>query len=481
MKVIKNYLYNLSYQILTLILPLITVPYISTVLGAKGVGDYSYTYANTQYFVIFGMIGITLYGNRQIAYVRDNKEKLKNTFYSVYLLQLITISISLTLFVIFAMLNKAETRVLYFIQGLNIIAAMVDISWLFMGLEEFKKTVIRNTIVKLVSLASIFMFVKSSNDLKIYVFILGISAVVGNLTFWLYIPKAIGFKGINIEKLNIHLKASCALFIPQIAIQIYSLLDRTLLGIITDTVQVGYYENSQKLIKMALMVVTAIGTVMMPKIANTIANGEDEKVKYYIENSFLIVSFMAMPLCFGVMGIAPEMATWFFGENFIGIDKLIVLGSLIIIPIAWSTITGIQTLIPLKRNKEFTLSVTLGAAINFMLNIVFIKYFKAMGAAFATVIAEIVVTTTQLYFIRDIIKPIVLVKKTIVFLCSSLIMYVITRVIGYYMGDGITTTITQVIIGAVSYLGLVVLLFRIYYESIYNDSMEFVKTKILKI
>ena len=93
MQVVRNFLYNLSYQILVIILPLITVPYVSNILGAKGVGDYAFTNANMQYFVIFGMVGITLYGKRQVAYVRDDNKKLKNTFYSIYFLQLLTTAI----------------------------------------------------------------------------------------------------------------------------------------------------------------------------------------------------------------------------------------------------------------------------------------------------------------------------------------------------------------------------------------------------
>ena len=149
MQVVKNFLYNVSYQLLVIILPLITVPYVSNILGAEGIGDYAFTNANMRYFILFG--------NRQIAYVRENKENLKNTFFSIYLLQLITTTTSLILYLIFTLtFSDNNYRMLYIAQGINIVAAMFDISWLFMGLEQFKKTVIRNTLVKLVSLATIF-------------------------------------------------------------------------------------------------------------------------------------------------------------------------------------------------------------------------------------------------------------------------------------------------------------------------------------
>ena len=463
MQVAKNFLYNVSYQLLVIILPLITVPYVSNILGAEGIGDYAFTYANMQYFVIFGMVGITLYGNRQIAYVRDNKEKLRNTFFSIYTLQLITTTISFILYLIFVLVfNNGDYKWLYIVQGINIIASMTDISWLFMGLEQFKKTVVRNTIVKLASLASIFIFVKSSNHTVIYTLILALSALVGNLTFWLYVPKAIGFKSIKISELNLHLKASLALFIPQIAIQIYVLLDRTMLGAITDTVQVGFYENSQKIVKIVLTLATAIGTVMMPKIANTVASGDMKKVKYYIKNSFFFVSALSIPLMFGLMGVAPELSAWFFGNNFAGIEKLIIISSLIILAISWSNVLGMQLLVPLNKTKEFTISVTSGAIINFVLNLVLIKNFGATGACISTIIAEFTVTSVQFYLLKDFIKAEELIKPVLLFIPASIVMYIFVRIIGNSMGAGILTNIVQGMVGVITYFIIIEGFYRVF-------------------
>lgn len=463
MQVVKNFLYNVSYQLLVIILPLITVPYVSNILGAEGIGNYAFTYANMQYFVIFGMVGITLYGNRQIAYVRDNKDRLKNTFYSIYTVQLITTTISLGLYLIFTLIfNKGDYKWLYIVQGINILAAMVDISWLFMGLEQFKKTVTRNTIVKLVSLASIFIFVKSSGDTIIYTAIIALSALIGNLTFWFYLPKTVGFKKIKINRLKLHLKSSLTLFIPQIAIQIYLLLDRTILGIITDTAQVGYYENSQKIVKIVLTIATAIGTVMMPKIANTVATGDMKKVKYYVQNSFFFVSALSIPLMFGLMGVAKELAPWFFTDKFLGIESLIVVSSLIILAISWSNVLGMQLLVPLNRTKQFTISVTSGAIINFVLNLVMIKNFGAIGACISTIIAEFTVTLVQFYFVRDFIKVNELIKPVLLFIPSAIVMFIVVRILGNFMGVGLLTNIIQGLVGALTYFIIVEILYRIF-------------------
>ena len=465
MSIVKNFLYNVSYQLLTILLPLVTVPYVSKILGAERIGEYSFTYANTQYFILFGMVGITLYGNREIAYVRDDSKKLKDTFFSIYALQLITTTISLILFTIFVFLfNKEDYRYLYLAQGINILAAMLDISWLFMGLEQFKKTVIRNTLVKLVSLASIFIFVKNSEDVIIYTIILSLATLIGNITFWWYIPKMLGFKQFRISNLRIHFKSSLMLFIPQIAIQIYVLLDRTLLGLLSNTIEVGYYENSQKIVKVILTIATAIGTVMMPKIANTVATGDLAKVKYYVKNSFFFISALAIPLMFGLMGVAKQLSPWFFTDEFKGIDELVIISSLIILAISWSNVMGTQLLIPLNKVKEFTISVTAGAIINFILNLLFLKQLGAKGACISTIIAECVVTGVQFYFIRSFININELIKSILIFIPAAFIMYMGVSYVGLNMKPNIITNIIQGITGIVIYVVVLEIFYRYFHK-----------------
>lgn len=473
MKILKNYLYNVSYQLLAIILPLITVPYISKVLGAEGVGRYSLTFANTQYFIIFGMIGLSLYGNRQIAYVRDNKEKLKETFFSIYTLQLITTGSSLLIFFIYTyFFNSGEYRTLYLIQSINIIAAMVDVSWLFMGLEEFKKTVIRNTLVKLISLASIFIFVKGKNDLIIYAAILSISTLLGNLSLWLYLPEKVGKEYIKPVDIKKHFKASIALFIPQISIQVYILLDKTLLGMMTNTVDVGYYENAQKLYKVAITIATSIGTVMMPRIANIVAQGNMKKVKNYIRKSFFFATAISVPLMFGLMAISNELCPWFFTTEFQGIEELVKVYSVVILLVSCSNVLGTQLLVPMNKTREFTISVTCGAVVNLVLNLIFLKQYGSLGACYTTVAAELTVTGVQLWYVRKIMPLKGMVRPTIIFIPPGICMYFVVRAIGNLMGAGIVTNMVQVLLGALVYFIMVELIYRIINR---ESILEFIK------
>ena len=265
----KNYIYNLIYQILILILPLITTPYVSRVLGAENIGIYSYTISIATYFILFGSLGIAMYGQREIAYLQDQKEKYSKLFWEIVVLRFFTMSISSIIFYI-SFVKNGEYHMYYKILLLELLANCFDISWFFQGLEEFKKTVLRNIVVKIISIICIFVFVKSYNDLFIYFWIYVLSNLIGNISLWAYLPKYID--KIEISKIDImkHIRPTISLFIPQIAIQIYTVLDKVMIGtIILDKSEVGFYEQSQKIVKMLLTIVTSLGIVMIPRMANT--------------------------------------------------------------------------------------------------------------------------------------------------------------------------------------------------------------------
>ncbi|SKA87573.1 Membrane protein involved in the export of O-antigen and teichoic acid [Clostridium sp. USBA 49] len=475
MSVIKNYIYNIMYQILILIIPLITVPYVSRVLGADGVGINSYTNSIVQYFILFGMLGIGLYGNRTIATVREDKEKLSKTFWSIYTLQIITCSISIVAYLLFIFIFFKKYLVVAVIQSLNIVAAAVDLSWFFMGLEQFKKTVTRNSVVKIISVIFIFLLIKDKNDIILYVLILSISNLMGNLIMWGYLKNIINLDAIKEVKLkNIvkHLNNTVILFIPQIATQIYTVLDKTMIGIFANTTEVGIYENSEKIVKITLAVVTSLGTVMLPRMANMFSKGEKEKINEYIDKSIKFVSFVAIPIMFGIATISKEFVPWFFGEDFSKSSIIIPIISPIILFIAWSNVLGIQYMIPIGKNKEFTFSVTIGAIVNFVLNIFLIKHFESIGAAISTVIAEVTVTIVQIYILRKDINISSYFEIIKCFIAGA-IMAVGVRLVGYFLGIGVITTLIQIFIGSIVYFVLMILL----KSSIINNIIQYNKNK----
>lgn len=227
MKVLRNYLYNAGYQVLAIIVPLITSPYISRVLHASGVGDNAYTNSIIQYFVMFAALGVGYYGNREIAYVREDRQKMSATFWEIQILKTLTTLVAYLAFVIFLQIYTEYTWYLW-IQSINVLAVAFDISWLFMGIEDFKRTVIRNTIVKLASMIMIFTLVRDANDVALYIFIIGASTFFGNLILWPYLKKIL--VPVKLKELHPlkHFNPTVSLFIPQVATSVYLQLNKTM-------------------------------------------------------------------------------------------------------------------------------------------------------------------------------------------------------------------------------------------------------------
>jgi O-antigen/teichoic acid export membrane protein len=438
-------------------MPLITVPYISRILGKEGVGVYSYTLSIVQYFVILGSLGISIYGNRQIAYVRDDKEKMSKTFWSITFLKIATTSIALLFYMVTFGLNSTYGNI-YLIQTINIIAAMIDISWLYMGLEDFKKTVNRNLMVKIIGVICIFLFVKSYEDLDKYVIINVSMTLFGNLVMWIYVPRTVLKIKIRFSDITEHIIPTVQLFIPQISIQVYAVLNKTMLGSLANTGEVGLFEQSEKIIKLVLGLVTSLGVVMLPRMSNTFANGNNEKMNGYLNKSLQGVAYVSIPMAIGLAAVSKELVPWFFGPDFTNVSCLMVILTPILFFIAISNVLGVQYLLPTNRTKEFTVSVTIGAIINLILNFILIPYYKALGACIATVIAEFCVTLVQFISLRKNIKKKIILKSIVKYILSATVMFIVVRFIGAYIGAKIITTIIQGVLGAIIYVVILVLL-----------------------
>lgn len=453
MKIIKNYLYNVFYQVFVLLVPLITMPYIARVLGPTGVGINSFTNSNTQYFILIGSIGVSLYGNRQIAYYRDDKAKTSQIFWEVFLMRMITILVALLAFFIFLGFEKSYHQA-YLMQAILIVAAAFDISWFFMGFENFKVTVLRNIIVKLISLACIFIFVRGKGDLTLYIAVLSISQLIGNITLFPYLKRYINLPNWRELKIWRHFKPSLVLFVPQIATQVYLILNKTMVGKMVSVEAAGFYDNSDKIVKMVLAIVTATGTVMLPRVANTFAKGDHEQVKKYLYQSFDFVSAVSIPMMFGIAAIAPKFATMFFGQAFDAVGPLMMVESLVILFIAWSNVLGIQYLLPTGHNKEFTMSVTVGAVVNIILNVPLILWLGTEGAMISTVISEFSVTLYQFYIVRRELDLLQMMQDTWKYLLSGLIMFITVLTMNIRLPFSMVQLVIQALIGVIIYCGI---------------------------
>lgn len=447
----RNYIYNLIYQIVAIILPFITTPYVSRVLGVTNVGIYGYTLSISAYFILFGSLGTALYGQREIAYEQNNKQKYSQTFIEIIILRIITMSISLLLFYLL-FCKTGEYNNYFKILILELIATTLDISWFFQGLEEFKKTVTRNLIVKIISVILIFVFVKTKKDLNIYFLIYTMSILIGNLSLWLYLPDFLTIK--NIKKINLkkHFKSTIVLFIPQIAIQIYTILDKTMLGtIIIDKAEVGYYTQAEKMIKLMLTVITSLGTVMLPRIASNFAKGDIEKIKIYIKRAFNLVFLISFPMIIGIISVSYIFVPWFFGKGYDKVIPVMCILTPILLFIGMSNVIGMQFLLPTKKQKEYTYSVVIGAVSNFIINLILIPKLGAVGAAIGTIIAECSVTISQIVFTRKQIDYKEILKLSKNYIISSIVMLLVLLLCKTLLNTSVISMFIQIIIGIATY------------------------------
>lgn len=451
-KVAKNYIYNLIYQLLIVVVPLITTPYLSRVLGASNIGRFSYTQSITTYFILFGTIGSALYGQREIAYVQSNKRSRTNVFSEIVLLRFITVSISLVIYWKMFIVNE-KYKILFAILCIQIIASVFDISWFFQGMEEFKLIVFRNMIIRLLGVVLLFIFVKTKNDLYIYALTYCIPLIAGNLSLWLYLPKFVDlptFRELNLVR---HISPMLILFLPQISTQIYNVLDKTMIGQLASGIsEVGYYEQSQKIIKIAITLVTSVGTVVMPYMAAAIGQGQYKKITDSIFKSFKFVFCLSFALSGGIIAISDKFVPWFFGNGFEKVSTLMIIFAPIIVVIGVSNVLGIQFLLPLKKQKEYTVSVTAGAIVNIVFNFILIPKMDSIGATIASLVAEIIVTVTQIIFVRKMLPIKSIMISALRYLLYAVIMGIIVFCVGIGKASSVITTISQIVLGGGIYI-----------------------------
>lgn len=453
MKVLKNYLYNASYQLLAIVVPIITTPYINRVLGPHGVGINTFTNTIIQYFILLGSIGIGLYGNRQVAYIRENKKKLSETFWEIEIVKIFSVSLSIIVFFCYLLLF-ANYKFYMLLQFVNLVAAIFDISWFFEGLEDFKRTVVRNTIVRILSTILIFLLVKTKNDTGVYILIIGCSNLFGNLTLWPYLRRIL--QPINLRKLKYlqHVLPSLSLFLPQVALQIYQVLNKTILGVMVSTNASGFYYDADTIIKMLLSLVTAIGTVMLPHMANEFANGNKENMKEMMYNSANITMCITFAFSFGIAAIATKFTPIFFGKQFLPVGPAMMLESPVIILAGISGVIGTQFLIPTDQIKHYTASLIIGAIISIILNFVFIPLWALNGAMIATVLSELSVAAYQIYYVVSTkqLKIYRLLENNIKYLIAGLVMFLVVYRIDKILPGSVLFLVLEVITGGIIYI-----------------------------
>ncbi|MBS6376262.1 MAG: flippase [Clostridium sp.] len=462
----KNFLYNVLYQILLVILPLITAPYISRTLGATAVGVYSYTYSVAYYFLLIAMLGIGNHGNRSVAAVRDDREKLNKTFSSIYSLQVMTFSIAILAYAFYLVLFVKDNRLIVLLQLIYVTSGLFDIGWLFFGLEQFKLTVARNTLIKISTVVLMFVFVHKPSDLWKYTLIMSAGTLFSQAYLWLYVKKYVSFEKCSVKEIASNIKPVLILFIPVLAYSIYKVMDKIMLGNMSSYDQVGFYNNAEKIINIPMGIITALGTVMLPRMSNIVANGDKKRVDDYIRISAKLVTLLSSAIAFGLMGVSSVLAPVFFGDEFIACGEIIRLLSVTVFFIAWANVIRTQYLIPNKRDSIYLTSTMVGAILNLIINWMLIPKYQANGAAFGTIVAEFSVMLVQMVAVKNELPMRKYIMSYSPILIIGLTMAVLVDRIGIKLGVSISTLAIQILAG-----GFFFCIATIAYLRISNDEM----------
>ena len=474
-----NYLYNAAYQLLALLTPFVTTPYLSRVLKADGIGKISYTYSIAHYFILFSSLGIYAYGQREISYVQDDRAERSRIFWNLEALAVINVSLCLTIYLVLTYIYAKNNYVLYIMQGINITYAAFEVGWLFSGMEEFKIIALRNTVVRIINVVLVFMFVKSQEDLNIYVLINAIFLTLGNIVIFFSLPKYIDAPDFKKIRPFQGIKTIMALFLPNIAVEVYTVLDKTMLGIFTSTAfENGYYASAMKISKIPMTLILAMSSVLVPRMGFFFVKNDMNAVHEYMYMSYRYVWFLGIPVCLGLIGISDNFVPWFFGNGYMKVAELLKITSFLVIATGIHNATGAQYLVPAKQQTVYTLTITLGAVVNFCMNLVFIPFLGSYGAAFASVIAESVIALSQLYVLRKELSILKIAASSRNYLIAGIIMLSALVFMGKKLAPSPVNTFIMILSGALIYFAVLVILHDDFFTQNAYRALESLKQKI---
>ena len=456
----KNYIYNLLYQMLAVVIPLLVTPYVARVLGVGPVGAFSYTTAVTGYFVLFGNLGIATYGQLRVAACRNDKKAVSKIFYELVILRFVLMGTASLLFLVFIQVFSAEEyRTLYMVLLIQIASSAVDIAWLLQGFEEFGKIVVRNTVIKVLSVILIFSFVKKPEDLYIYALIMNGSTLLGNMSIWYFAPAFVEWVPLSELEPRRHLRPCIIYFIPTIATTLYLSLDKTMIRwFTTSSVENGYYEQAQKIEQMAATVVTSMSVVTMPRMAYLYSNESVDRLKDRLQQSIRFILMMSIPMCLGMIAVSDNLIPLYLGSGYDKSAVLLKFFSFLIIVVGLNNAVGKQVLMPVGRQKNYNVSVIIGAIVNVALNSLLIPRLYSVGAVIASVAAETTILLAFIHYSKDYIQLSWILKASVKYLIAGLVMLAAILAAGGALGRSWPVLILQVTAGMAIYVVLILLM-----------------------
>ncbi len=469
----KNLGFQTVYQILNTCLPLITAPYLARTLGATQLGVFSYTSSIVTYFTLTAMLGTINYGTRSIASVKEDKEKRSRVFCGIYLLQLLTSLFATVIYILYVTVICRENNIIATIQIIALISCFVDISWLFFGMENFKTTVTVSMIFRVITVVGILFLVKDPGDLWIYTVLMLGGVLAGQIILWIYALRYINFVRVSYENIKEHIKPNLLLFVPLLAMSVYHTMDKTMLGIMSNYEQSGFYYNADKLINIPLGVVNGVGTVMLPRMTALYHTGKQREGNQLFIFSTEGVAVISSAMAFGIAAISNEFVPLFFGDGYEPCILLTIVLSPVLIIKGFSSTARTQYLVPLKKERVFTKSVVAGAITNLIINLALIPVLGAMGAVIGTLFAEFVACIWQFLCMQKAIDLKKCLGNCMIYFIAGIVMFVAVRLVARISLSTLVKLVVEIAIGGIVYVIICVLFWKItkneMYKTVFGD------------
>ena len=447
----KNTLYNVSYRVFSVLLPLVTAPYLSRTVGRAGVGLYAYAWSVSYVFCLVGMLGLNDYGVREIARVRDDPEALNRTFSGIWRMQRLVAGVMLAAWGVYVFLIAGEEKVIALHLTMMSVSCLVNLDWCLMGLGEFRPIALRNTAVKLLAAAAVFLFVRGPEDLWIYGFAWSLSTLVGCLSCWSSLRGRVKPVRVPLREALRHLKPCSVLFISVIAVTVYRTMDKVMVGAIAGMEENGLYENAEKIVYCLSGFISAVGTVLMPRAARFFERGEPEAVRAQMALTMELMMCMVCALAFGLAGVAYSFTPLFYGDAFLPSAGLMIPLSFTLLMIGFANVVRTQWILPQRRDSVFVKSVACGAAVNLLVNALLIPRMGAMGAVAGTLAAELTVPSVQFAILRRELPYPLYLRLAAVYSAIGALMLLCVRLAGRLPLRGWTLVAAQVAVGAAVY------------------------------
>ena len=387
MSVKKNIVYNVSLSVLNVLFPIITAPYVSRVLGVENIGVVRFVINSVNYLTLFAMLGIGYYGVRELAKYKDDQEKCSQIFSSLFTILFCSTFLVTLFFVLSINLIPAfkEHRLLFSLYGITLYLVPISMDWYFQAKEKFRMITIRSLVVRLLCIASLFIFVRERSDILPYVLITVFSAIatqVWNLSYAFKTGLRIKLRNLELSR---HTKAMLVFFGSNIAIYTYVMLDTVMLGFLSSYKQVGYYTSANMILDMLIGGFYAVNTVLMPRLSFNRAQNDDHANTALLQKTFDLNALLSVPIAIGLCLVASRFVPFFFGNEFAGsIAPMQVLSFKMILNMLNSFFV-VNVLIVFGYEKKFLLVAVCTALLSFALNLLFIPHYGAIGAAIVAI------------------------------------------------------------------------------------------------